>query len=122
MNLIDRTLKDSAWYWAPAQATGADGVPVFTSAVLLQPPTGGRWDDNPVMAVGPQGEQFQINARFTTRQAIVAGGWLLQFGSEGGNDPASQPPNAFPLSREIFNVVTVKTLSRKTTYFTGVMK
>ena len=119
MTLIDTTFKDTAWYWTPSQGTGPDGVPVFDPPVILK----GRWDDNPVMVVGPQGEQYQINVRFTTRTALVAGGWLLRAGDEGSGDPESgAKPNAFPLAREIRTVTTVKNFQRTATYYTGMLK
>lgn len=122
MNAIDRTLKDSVWYWAPAQKTGADGVAVFQPAVLLQPPTGGRWDDNPAVAIGQNGESITVNAHFTTRQTIVAGGWLLKSGNENGKDPQTERPTAFPLAREIYRVSVSSNYLKTVCYNVGALK
>lgn len=122
MNAIDRTLKDSVWYWPPAQKTGADGVPVFQPAMLLMPPAGGRWDDNPAVIVGQNGESVTINAHFTTRQTIVAGGWLLKSGNENGRDPQSERPTAFPLAREIHRVGVSCNYLKTVHYNVGALK
>ncbi|MFA5387984.1 MAG: hypothetical protein WC322_06405 [Candidatus Paceibacterota bacterium] len=122
MNAIDRTLKNSVWYWAPAQKTGADGVPVFQPAMLLQPPNGGRWDDNPTVGIGPNGEEIMLNARFTTKYPLVAGGWLLKAGNENGKQPEDEKPTSFKEAREIHSVSTCSNYRATLHYYVGALK
>ena len=118
MNLLDRTFTEKAWYWV-LTSNNADGTKTYS----VPTPVLGRWNDSPFVAVKPDGESIQLNARFATRVPLQAGGWLLLFKyAPAGVDTNLPDPHTLPMAREIDSITSSYSYDRKDEYVTGNLK